>query len=141
MCLTKLLARYIVFCALTVGLFTPNLAQAYIGITIVMSAPSKINLDFIVSFKEVLIASNNIALKVNVIDLVETEKLTVAENSELVIALGIKALTAASKLRHTTPVLGVFTPLPTFNYLLESSGRKLGIFSAIVLEQPHRRNL
>jgi len=67
--------------------------------------------------------------------------LTVAENSELVIALGVKALQASSKLKHTTPVLGVFTPLPTFNRLLYQSGRRLGIFSAIVLDQPYRRQI
>jgi len=76
-----------------------------------------------------------------VIDLAETEKLVVAENSELVIALGVKALTAASRLKHTTPVLGVFTPIPTFNSLLEKSGRELSIFSAIVLDQPYWRQI
>lgn len=106
-----------------------------------LSVPSQTNLDFVDSFKEELIATKNHNLKVKVIDLQETEKLTVAENSELVIALGVKALTAASKLKHTTPVIGVFTPLPTFNALLETSGRDLGIFSAIVLDQPYSRQI
>ncbi len=126
---------------LVLVLFVPFLSHAYTGITIVLSAPSQTNLDFVDSFKEELIATKNHNLKVKVIDLQETEKLIVAENSELVIALGVKALTAASKLKHTTPVIGVFTPMPTFNALLESSGRDLGIFSAIVLDQPYSRQI
>lgn len=126
---------------LALVLFVPFSSHAYTGITIVLSVPSQTNLDFVDSFKEELIATKNHNLKVKVIDLQETEKLTVAENSELVIALGVKALTAASKLKHTTPVIGVFTPLPTFNALLETSGRDLGIFSAIVLDQPYSRQI
>ena len=38
-------------------------------------------------------------------------------------------------------MLGVFTPLPAFNRLLYKSGRRLGIFSAIVLDQPYRRQI
>ncbi len=126
---------------LVVLLFASNLAQAYTGVTIVLSAPTQTNLEFVDNFRAELIATNNHNLKVKVIDLAETDKLVVAENSELVIALGVKALAAASKLKHTTPVLGVFTPIPTFNSLLEKSGRELSIFSAIVLDQPFWRQI
>jgi ABC-type uncharacterized transport system substrate-binding protein len=126
---------------LLLGFLAPFSAQAYTGITIVMSTASETNLEFIRAFKEELIANNNHTLKTNLIDLSEVERLTVAENSELVIALGVKALEASSKLKHTTPVLGVFTPLPTFNRLLFKSGRRLGIFSAIVLDQPYKRQI
>ncbi len=77
----------------------------------------------------------------SLVDLSVTDKLVVAENSELVIALGVKALTAAGKLKQSTPVVGIFTPLPTFNALLASSKRDLGNFSAIVLDQPYSRQL
>lgn len=123
------------------GFMVPFSSQAYTGITIVMSTASETNLEFVQAFKEELIANKNHALKVNLIDLSEVERLTVAENSELVIALGVKALEASSKLKHTTPVLGVFIPLPTFNQLLYKSGRRLGIFSAIVLDQPYKRQI
>ena len=123
------------------GMLVPISAQAYTGITIVMSTASTTNLVFIKKFKEELIKKKKQTLKVKVIDLSEVEKLTVAENSELVVALGVKALQASSKLKHTTPVLGVFTPLPTFNRLLSQSGRRLGILSAIVLDQPYRRQI
>jgi putative tryptophan/tyrosine transport system substrate-binding protein len=126
---------------LVVLLFASNLAQAYTGVTIVLSAPTQTNLEFVDNFRAELIATKNHNLKVKVIDLAETDKLVVAENSELVIALGVKALTAASRLKHTTPVLGVFTPIPTFNSLLEKSGRELSIFSAIVLDQPYWRQI
>ena len=124
---------------LVIGLFAPNLAHAYTGITIVMASPTDTNLEFIDAFKLELIHSKSTSLRVKVIDLSEAEKLVVAENSELVIALGVKALEASSKLKLTTPVLGVFTPLPTFNSMLANSRRELGNFSAIVLDQPYSR--
>jgi putative tryptophan/tyrosine transport system substrate-binding protein len=124
---------------LALVLFMPYFAQAYTGITIVMSAPTDSNLEFVEAFKLELINAKSTNLRVKVIDLSEVEKLTVAENSELVIALGVRALEASSKLKLTTPVLGVFTPLPTFNSLLVNSKRMLGNFSAIVLDQPYSR--
>lgn len=116
-------------------------AQAYTGITIVMSHTSSTNNEFIEEFKAQLLADKSHTMKVNVIDLSVEEKLTVAENSELVIALGVTALQASSKLKPTTPVLGVFIPLPAFNSLMYKSGRRLGIFSAIVLDQPYKRQI
>ena len=130
-----LLASFI----LALGSLAPNLAYAYTGITIVMASPTDTNLEFIDAFKLELINSKSTSLRVKVIDLSEAEKLVVAENSELVIALGVKALEASSKLKLTTPVLGVFTPLPTFNSMLANSRRELGNFSAIVLDQPYSR--
>ncbi len=130
-----LLASFI----LVLGLFAPNFSYAYTGITIVMAAPTNTNLEFIDAFKLELIGNKSTSLRVKVIDLSVTEKLVVAENSELVIALGVKALEASSKLKLTTPVLGVFTPLPTFNSMLANSKRELGNFSAIVLDQPYSR--
>ena len=124
---------------LAVGLATPYFAHAYTGITIVMSAATPANLEFVETFRAELIAAKSANLHVKLIDLSEAEKFIVAENSELVIALGVKALEASSKLKHTTPVLGVFTPQPTFNSLLSNSRRVLGNFSAIVLDQPYSR--
>lgn len=119
----------------------PFLAQAYTGVTIVLSALTTANQEFVKNFKDELVRISAVNLRVKVIDLQEAEKLVVAENSELVIALGVKALEAASKLKHTTPVLGVFTPLPTFNSLLLTNRRDLGSFSAIVLDQPYLRQM
>lgn len=137
----KQFVKVLAFLALMLGFFVPILAHAYTGITIVISAPTPANTEFIEDFKEELISGKNTNLHVKIIELQEAEKLVVAENSELVIALGVKALEASSKLKHTTPVLGVFTPLPTFNSLLLASRRDLGTFSAIVLDQPYSRQM
>jgi ABC-type uncharacterized transport system substrate-binding protein len=99
------------------------------------------NQEFVEHFKDELATKKNLNLKVRVIDLQDVEKLAVAENSELVIALGVKALQVSSKLKTTTPVLGVFTPLPVFNDLLETSKRDLGNLGAIVLDQPYVRQM
>ncbi len=142
MIVMSLKKHFILFaCFMLLAGILSSQAHAYTGITIVMSTASTANLTFIKSFKKVLTRGKTQALKVTVINLSEVDKLTVAENSELVIALGVKALTESSKLKHTTPVLGVFTPLPTFNRLLYKSGRRLGNFSAIVLDQPYRRQI
>ncbi|MES2547052.1 MAG: ABC transporter substrate binding protein [Pseudomonadota bacterium] len=127
--------------ALIVSMCCPALSHAYTGVTIILSAPSQAYLEFVDHFREELILTKNTALRVKVIDLQETERPVVAENSELVIALGVKALEAASKLKYTTPVLGIYTPLPSFNSLLDASGRDLGNFSAIVLDQPYSRQM
>ena len=126
---------------LMLGLIVPFFAHAYTGVTIVLSASTPTNQEFVENFKDELARTKNTGFRLTVIDLQETEKLVVAENSELVIALGVKALDAASKLSHTTPVLGIFTPLPTFNNFLQNSRRDLGNFSAIVLDQPYTRQI
>ena len=131
--------KSLAFLALILGFFVPLLAQAYTGITIVMSAQTLTNKEFIDTFKAELVNTKNSSLKVKIINLQETEKLEVAENSELVIALGVKALAASANLKFSTPVLGVFIPMPAFNSLLIKSKRDLGNFSAIVLDQPFSR--
>ncbi len=124
---------------LMLGVFMPFYAHAYTGVTIVMNVQTPANLEFVDQFNIELAKSKQVNLRVKVITLPESEKLVVAENSELVIALGVKALEASSKLKHTTPVLGVFIPLPTFNSVMAKSRRDLGNFSAIVLDQPFAR--
>jgi putative tryptophan/tyrosine transport system substrate-binding protein len=133
----KVLAHFV----LLIGLCVANGAQAYTGVTIVMATQTPANLEFVDNFRMELISAKNNSIRVKVVMLDSPEKLTVAENSELVIALGVKALEAASILKHTTPVLGVYTPLPVFNKLLDKSKRELGNFSAIVLDQPYWRQL
>ena len=124
----------------------PFLAQAYTGITVVLSAQTQANQEFIDTIKAELVNAglantNGSKLRVKVTILQGAEKLVVAENSELVIALGVKALEASAKLKYTTPVLGVFIPMPAFNSILTKSKRDLGDFSAIVLDQPFTRQI
>ena len=128
-------------CALALSFFASCFAHAYTGVTIVLSAPTPMNQEFVEHFKAELATKKNLNLKVKVIDLQEVEKLSVADSGELVIALGVNALQVSSKLKTTTPVMGVFIPLPTFNDLLGKSKRDLGNFSAIVLDQPYSRQI
>lgn len=137
----KSLIKISLLMALILGALLPILAHAYTGITIVLSATTPSNTEFVEDFKMELDKNKNNKLRVKVINLQEVEKLVVAENSELVIALGVNALAESSRLKFTTPVLGVFTPLPTYNSLLLSSRRGLGNFSAIVLDQPYTRQM
>ncbi len=124
---------------LMLGLFVPAFAQAYTSVTIVISTATSANLEFIEHFKNELASNKSNYLNLKVINLQNSNTLVVAENSELVIALGVKALAASAKLKLTTPVLGVFIPMPVFNSLLVKSKRDLGNFSAIVLDQPFSR--
>lgn len=137
----KVFKKSLNFVGFVLGLLFHGFAHAYTGVTIVMGAATSTNLEFIDTFRQELLNAKQQNLKVKVVNLEEVEKLVVAENSELVIALGVKALGASGKLSFTTPVLGVFTPLPTYNNLLARSGRVLGSFSAIVLDQPNARRL
>jgi ABC-type uncharacterized transport system substrate-binding protein len=127
--------------AFVLALLLPSAAKAYTGITVVFTSPTPTNLEFVDNLKDELAMTKKNTLKVKVIELKDNEKLVVAENSELVIALGVKALEQASRLKSTTPVLGVFTPMPAFNSLLSKSRRDLGNFSAIVLDQPYWRQM
>ena len=127
--------------ALITSLLTPFATHAYSGITIVLSANTPVYQEFVEHFRQELITAKHAQLRVKVIDMQESNKLIVAENSELVIALGVKALEAAGKLKQSTPVIGVYTPLPSFNSLMSTNNRDLGNFSAIVLDQPFTRQL
>lgn len=135
------LVKVIMRIALSFGLFTPFATHAYSGITIVFSANTSVYQEFVTHFKQELINFKHTDLRVKVIDLQESAKLVVPENTELVIALGVKALEAAGKLKQSTLVIGVFTPLPTFNSLMAANDRDLGNFSAIVLDQPYARQI
>lgn len=137
----KWLVKVLAFFALMLNFCIPILANAYTGVTIVISATTPTNNEFIEDFKEELVSIKGTNLRVKVIQLQEAEKLVVAENSELVIALGEKALKAASKLKHSTPVLGMFTPMYTFDSLFLTSRRAFGNFSAVVLDQPYWRRV
>ena len=133
----KVLAQLVLIFSLSAIKF----ACAYTGVTILMAAQTPANTEFVDNFRIDLANSKNNGLRVNVVVMQDSDKFEVAENSELVIALGVKALEAASLLKHTTPVLGVYTPLPVFNQILANSKRELGNFSAIVLDQPYWRQL
>jgi ABC-type uncharacterized transport system substrate-binding protein len=126
---------------LAVLLSLPFVAHAYTGVTIVITEDSAENQDFVDAFKQEISTNKNSVLKVSVLLLKDADKLELAENSELVVALGTKALYASSKLKHTTPVLSVFTPSLEFNRILADSKRNYDNFSAVMLDQPYARQL
>lgn len=133
--------KYLAYVMLILSLSVVKLAHAYTGVTILMASQTPTNMEFVDEFKMDLANSKNNGMRVNVVVMQDSDKFEIAENSELVIALGVKALEAASMLKHTTPILGVYTPLPVFNQILAKSRRELGNFSAIVLDQPYWRQL
>lgn len=133
--------KYLAHLVLIFSLSVVNIAHAYTGVTILMASQSPANTEFVDEFKMDLANSKNNGMRVNVVVMQDSDKFEVAENSELVIALGVKAFEAASMLKHTTPVLGVYTPLPVFNQILAKSRRELGNLSAVVLDQPYWRQL
>jgi putative tryptophan/tyrosine transport system substrate-binding protein len=133
--------KYLAQIVLIFGLSTVKLAFAYTGVTILMATQTPANAEFVDNFRMDLANNKNNGIKVNVVVMQESDKFEIAENSELVIALGVKALEAASNLKRTTPVLGIYTPRPVFNQILAKSKRELGNFSAIVLDQPYWRQL
>ena len=135
--LLKVLAHIV----LIFGLSAIKFAYAYTGVTILMSSQIPAYTEFVDNFRIDLANSQNNGLRVNVVVMQELDKFEVAENSELVIALGAKALEAASMLKHTTSVLSVYTPLLIFNQILANSKRELSNFSTIVLDQPYWRQL
>ena len=135
--LLKVLAHIV----LIFGLSAIKFAYAYTGVTILMSSQTPAYTEFVDNFRIDLANSQNNGLRVNVVVMQELDNFEVAENSELVIALGAKALEAASMLKHTTSVLGVYTPLLIFNQILANSKRELSNFSTIVLDQPYWRQL
>ena len=106
---------------LILGLIVPFFAHAYTGVTIVLSASTPTNQEFVENFKDELIRTKNTGFRLTVIDLQDLEKLVVAENSELVIALGVKALDAASSLNF----------LISISLTLKRFAARLTIFSSV----------
>ena len=134
--------RVVKLLALLVALisgFVPFLAQAYTGVTVVASAETPVNAEFVESFKEALASGKNGRLRVKVIDLQEVEKLVVAENSELVVALGVKALEAVSYTHldvYKRQGVGyeVEVPMSTF-YNLPELGAKVSLLTHFVVRE------
>ena len=123
-----------------VGL-VPLLAQAYTGVTVVMHEKTEANKVFVAELKDVLIRQHGNTLRVSEQVLKPRTKLVVAENSELVIAIGEQAFEVAAKLSYTTPVLGVQVSLPTLESVQRKSRRNASNISAITLYQPNARIL
>lgn len=123
-----------------VGL-VPFLAHAYTGVTVVMHEQTDANTLFVAELKDALSRQHGNTLRVSEQVLKPRTKLVVAENSELVIAIGEQAFETAAKLSYTTPVLGVQVSLPMLENVQRKSRRNASNISAITLYQPNARIL
>lgn len=119
----------------------PVLAHAYTGVTVVMHEKTEANQIFVAELKDALERLHGNKLRVTEQILKPRTKLVVAENSELVIALGEQAFETSAKLSYTTPVLGVQVSLPTFEQVQRKSRRNASNISAITMYQPSTRVL
>ncbi|MGB4812230.1 MAG: ABC transporter substrate binding protein [Methylophilaceae bacterium] len=131
---------YSIVCGLWVSLL-PAFAQAYTGVTVVLSEQSQSNEAFANALEEELSHTHGNKLRHSVKILKPYEKLVIAENSELVIAVGPQALEAAARLSHTTPVLGVQVTVPMLVDAQTNSRRNVENLSAITMYQPYKRVL
>lgn len=129
-----------VFFAWLVG-FVPFLAQAYTGITVVMQEQTDASDIFVAELKDVLNHQYSNTLRVKEQVLKPRSKLVVAENSELVIAIGEQAFETAAKLSFTTPVLGIQVSMPMLENVQKKSRRNASNISAITMYQPNTRIL
>ncbi len=133
--------RKLATCMLVLTSLLPAVVLAFTGVTIVISEPSQSNQAFVTQFESDLADKSDNQFHVKVQILKPHTKLVVAENSELVIALGEKAFEAAVKLSHTTPVLGILLTPAEYGILQKISKRPPGSISAITLNQPAIRQI
>jgi len=117
------------------------LAHGYTGVTVVMQEQTDVNKIFVAELRDLLSRQHGNTLRVSEQVLKPRTKLVVAENSELVIAIGEQAFETAAKLSYTTPVLGVQVSLPTLESVQRKSRRNASNISAITLYQPNTRIL
>jgi len=117
----------------------PSIAQAYTGVTVVMSEASPANQVFVDELAIQLANTQENRLRLSVKTITSGSRLVVAENSELVVALGGQAFEAAAKLSTTTPVLGLKVTLEDLQDVQEKSKRNKNNITAITLNQPNSR--
>lgn len=116
--------------------------HAFVGVTIVYNGQTSAYQTFVKTFSQELELRNPHVLRVKEVNLEHVDRLVVSEESDLVIALGEDALIEASKLRFTTPVIGVFVARTSFGKLQHLSlTRNAENFSLILTEQPFARQV
>jgi len=128
-----------VLCMLMLIGLLPNIAQAYTGVTVVISELNPANQMLIDELATQLINTQENRLRFSVKTVTAGNRLVVAENSELVVAVGLPAFEAAAKLSTTTPVLGLKITLDDLQDVQEKSKRNKNNMTAITLNQPNSR--
>ena len=126
---------------LTLICLLPTIAQAYTGVTVVMSEISPANQMFVDELAMQLANTQENRLRLSVKVITSGNRLVVAENSELVVALGASAFEAAAKLSTSTPVLGLKVTLDDLQDVQEKSKRNNNNMTVITQNQPNHRVL
>lgn len=124
--------------ALLLSLPAPAYAQN--RVTVLISAPSPATAEFTDRFKSEL--GQSVGPNVNVIteDILASNRDSLPDDS-VVVAVGVQALTIASKLDLKRSVLGVLVPQPSFDKVMVDSRRNPRNFSAVFLDQPYPRQI
>ena len=118
----------------------PMTAVAQSRITVLITMPTPATAEFTDRLRNELDPASG--LKVNVV----TEEMLSADRDSLnddglVVAVGVQALSQASKLDPKRNVLGVLVPQPSFDKILVDSRRNPRYFSAVFLDQPYPRQI
>jgi len=118
----------------------PIHAHAASSVTLLLGEPSATTHEFVEQLRQELALTSNAKLALNVVSLNNlSPDLSLIGDDSILLAVGVQALSQASKLDSKMPVLGVLVPRPSYDRILQDSRRNPRNFSAIVLDQPLSR--
>jgi putative ABC transport system substrate-binding protein len=129
--------------AITLGLLiclSPSTALAQSRITVLITLPTPATAEFTDRLRNELDPSSGVKLSVVTEEMLNNGHDALNDDS-LVIAVGVQALSQASKLDLKRSVLGVLVPQPSFDKILVESRRTPRYFSAVFLDQPYARQI
>ena len=120
------------------GLSTPAHAQS--RVTVLISTPSPATAEFTDRFRGELGQYGGLSVNVITEEMLASNRDSLPDDS-LIVAVGVQALTLASKLDLKRSVLGVLVPQPSFDKIMVDSRRNPRNFSAVFLDQPYPRQI
>lgn len=124
--------------ALLMLCLAPELLAAQNRVTVLITAPTPATTEFIERFRADLGDAGSLTVLSE--ETVSSNPDSLPDDS-LVVAVGVQALTQASKLDLKRNVLGVLVPQPSFDKTLVDSKRNPRNFSAVLLDQPYQRQV
>ena len=127
------------FCLLWLSLASAT-AVAQSQITVLITTPTAATAEFTDRLRNDLEPTADLRLQVVTEDMLANNPDSIPDDS-LVIAVGVQALSQASKLDLKRSVLGVLVPQPSFDRILVDSKRNPRNFSAVFLDQPYARQI
>ena len=126
-------------CLLWLGLASAT-AATQSRITVLITTPTPATAEFTDRLRSELEPAADLSLHLVTEEMLANNPDTIADDS-LVIAVGVQALTQASKFDLKRSVLGVLVPQPSFDRILIDSRRNPRNFSAVFLDQPYTRQI